>query len=44
MRPNKPEGLPLEILSSQVLKFEVKARANPTEQHILDTNAGKQMS
>jgi hypothetical protein len=29
MRPNKLEGLPLEILSSQVLKFEGKARTNP---------------
>jgi hypothetical protein len=29
MRPNKLESLPLEILSSQVLEFERKARANP---------------
>jgi hypothetical protein len=29
MRPNKLEGLPLETLSSQVLEFEGKARANP---------------
>jgi hypothetical protein len=29
MRPNKLEGLSLETLSSQVLEFEVKARANP---------------
>ncbi len=29
MRPNKLEGLSLETLSSQVLKFESKARANP---------------
>ncbi len=29
MRPNKLEGLPLQILSSQVFKFEGKARANP---------------
>jgi hypothetical protein len=29
MRPSKIEGSPLEILSSQVLKFEGKARANP---------------
>jgi hypothetical protein len=28
-RPNKLEGLPLETLSSQVLEFEGKARANP---------------
>jgi hypothetical protein len=28
MRPNKLEGLPLETLSSQVLEFEGKARAN----------------
>ena len=28
-RPNKPEHLPLETLSSQVLEFEGKARANP---------------
>jgi hypothetical protein len=28
-RPNKLEGLPLENLSSQVLEFEGKARANP---------------
>jgi hypothetical protein len=31
MRPNKLEGWPLEILSSQVLKFEGKARTNPLE-------------
>ncbi len=29
MRPNKLEGLPLETLSSQVLEFWGKARANP---------------
>ncbi len=29
MRPNKLENLSLETLSSQVLKFEGKARANP---------------
>ncbi len=29
MRPNKLEGLSLETLSSQVLEFEGKARANP---------------
>jgi hypothetical protein len=28
-RPNKPEGLPLETLSIQVLEFEGKAKANP---------------
>ncbi len=28
-RPYKLEGLPLKILSSQVLEFECKARANP---------------
>jgi hypothetical protein len=28
-RPNKLEGLSLETLSSQVLEFEGKARANP---------------
>ena len=28
-RPNKLNGLPLETLSSQVLEFEGKARANP---------------
>jgi len=28
-RPNKLEGLPLETLSSWVLEFEGKARANP---------------
>jgi hypothetical protein len=28
MRPNKLEGLSLETLSSQVLEFEGKARAN----------------
>jgi hypothetical protein len=28
-RSNKLEGLPLETLSSQVLEFEGKARANP---------------
>jgi hypothetical protein len=28
-RPNKQEGLRLETLSSQVLEFEGKARANP---------------
>ncbi len=31
MRPNKLEGLPLETLSSQVLEFEGKARANPIQ-------------
>jgi hypothetical protein len=31
MRPNKPEGLPLETLFCQVLEFEGKARANPIE-------------
>jgi hypothetical protein len=30
-RPNKLEGLSLETLSSQVLEFEGKARANPIE-------------
>jgi hypothetical protein len=30
-RPNKLEGLSLETLSSQVLEFEGKARANPME-------------
>jgi len=29
MRPNKLEHLSLEILSSQFLEFEGKARANP---------------
>jgi len=29
MRPNKLEGLPFETLSSQILEFEGKARANP---------------
>jgi hypothetical protein len=29
MRPNKLEGLSLETLSSQVLEFKGKARANP---------------
>jgi hypothetical protein len=29
MRPNKLERLSLETLSSQVLEFEGKARANP---------------
>ncbi len=29
MRPNELEGLSLETLSSQVLEFEGKARANP---------------
>ncbi len=29
MRPNNLEGLSLETLSSQVLEFEGKARANP---------------
>jgi len=29
MRPNKLEGLSFETLSSQVLEFEGKARANP---------------
>jgi len=29
MRPNKLEHLSLETLSSQVLEFEGKARANP---------------
>ncbi len=29
MRPNKLAGLALETLSSQVLEFEGKARANP---------------
>jgi hypothetical protein len=28
-RPNKLEGLPSETLSSQILEFEGKARANP---------------
>jgi len=28
-RPNELKGLPLETLSSQVLEFEGKARANP---------------
>ncbi len=30
-RPNRLEGLPLNTLSSQVFKFESKARANPME-------------
>jgi len=29
MNPNKLEGLALETLSSQVLEFEGKSRANP---------------
>jgi hypothetical protein len=29
MRPNKLKGLSLETLSSQILKFEDKSRANP---------------
>jgi hypothetical protein len=29
MRPNKLKGLSLETLSSQVVEFEAKARANP---------------
>jgi hypothetical protein len=29
MRPQKLEDLPLETLSSKVLEFEGKARANP---------------
>jgi hypothetical protein len=32
-RPNKLEHLSLEILSSQVLEFEGKARANPIGAH-----------
>jgi hypothetical protein len=35
MRPNKLECLSLETLSSQVLEFEDKARANQLE-HISD--------
>ncbi len=31
MRPNKLEGLSLETISSQVLEFEGKARANQLE-------------
>ncbi len=31
MRPNKLEGLSLETLSSQLLEFEGKARANKLE-------------
>jgi len=31
MRPNKLEHLSLETLSSQVIEFEGKARANPIE-------------
>jgi hypothetical protein len=30
-RPNKLEGLPLVTLSSKILEFEGKARANPIE-------------
>ncbi len=33
--PNKLEWLSLETLSSQVLEFVGKARANPMEQHTL---------
>ncbi len=33
MKPKKLEGLPMEILSSQVLEFEGKARANPIGLH-----------
>ncbi len=36
MRTNKLEGLSLETLSSQVLVFEGKARANP--EHLSDTS------
>ncbi len=32
-RPDKLEGLSLETLSSQVLEFEGKARANPVEEY-----------
>jgi hypothetical protein len=32
-RPNNLEGLPLETLSSRVLEFEDKARANPIGGH-----------
>jgi hypothetical protein len=32
-RPNKLEGSSLETFSSQVLGFEVKARANPIGTH-----------
>ncbi len=42
-RHNKLEGLLLVTLSSQVLESEGKARVNPMEQRILDTNAGKQL-
>ncbi len=34
MRPNKLEGMPLETLSSRVLEFEVKARANPIGEYL----------
>jgi len=44
MRPNKLEHLSLETLSSQVIEFEGKARANPIEQCKLDSYAGKQLS
>ncbi len=37
MRPNKLEDFSLETLSSQVLEFEGKARANPIGlHHLLD--------
>jgi hypothetical protein len=36
-RPNKLEGSSLETLSSQVLEFEGKARANPME-HLSDAS------
>ena len=36
-RPNKLEGLSLETLSSQVLEFEGKAKANPMEEDQLYT-------
>ncbi len=35
MRPDKLEGLPLETLSSQVLEFEGKARANLSDASFL---------
>ena len=34
MRPNKLECLSLETLSSQVLEFSSKARANPIGEHL----------
>jgi len=37
MRTNKLEPLSLDTLSSQVLEFEGKARANPIGEHLSDT-------